>query len=99
MKISAGKGNVLALIVMMLEALSGFAICPLYPSGSVQPSVWGRCISGGYHKSPLSSSPRDSGHQAATQSHRLLLDVVVRAELLSVLTTGLFLTDYISLRP
>lgn len=39
MKISAGKSNVLALIVMMLESLSGFAICPLCPSGSVKPSV------------------------------------------------------------
>ena len=40
--LSARKDNVLALLVMMLEALSGFAICPLCLRGSVQPSVRGQ---------------------------------------------------------
>lgn len=40
--LSARKDNVLAPLVMMLEALPGSAIWPLCLIGSVQPSVWGQ---------------------------------------------------------
>lgn len=40
--LKARKDNMLALLVTMLEAQSGFAICHLCLRGSVQPSVWGQ---------------------------------------------------------